>query len=136
MALTNVWENTDRLAFFENAILLELKNRTQRTATKTRNSHIIEQSVAATHRTYPYETRGFVDDIALVASGGGGADNVTAACLEVDDCNDWSFVIRLARNDGTNDDMLSQLNAILSDIMQAYKTGKLCLNLYRFCCKC
>ena len=131
--LTNVWESIDRLAFFENAILLELKSRTQGTATKTNSSQGIGRSTATTHGLYPYDTRAFLDDIALVASGGGGADNVTAACLEVSDCNDRTLVIRLARNDGTNENTLSHVNTMLTEIIQAHRAGKLLLGSFSSC---
>ena len=123
MVLTYVWENIDRLAFFENAILLELICRAQGTSTKMNVPNSLAAPTPEAQELYPYQIRDLLDDIALVASGTGGPYNVSAACLEVCDCKSRTFVLRLARNNGMNNDVLEKMNAMLSEAALACKNG-------------
>ena len=125
--LTNVWQSIDRIPFFKYAILLELKSRTQGTARKSKASQGTDRSTTTTHALYPYDIRAFLDDIALLASAYGGTDNVTAVCLEISDCNDRTIVIRLATNDGTNENTITHLNNMLSEITKAHRKSELLL---------
>lgn len=79
-----VWDGIDKQSFFENAILLsDMKYRSQGHPIKMRN----RQPNASSYPTDQMHmllqmTPDSLDDFALVASGWGGPDNVTAACLE------------------------------------------------------
>ena len=71
------WESIDALAFHENAIVMELLGRSQGPAS-VRNEYRAEKH----HNDY-YSVQYLLDDLALVASGAGGAANVAAACMVV-----------------------------------------------------
>jgi hypothetical protein len=53
--------------------------------------------------------RDFLDDFALVVSGNGGKDNVSAACMEVSD-QGRAILLRVSRNEGVNEPMILDLN--------------------------
>lgn len=118
MVLINVWHGIDRVAFFENAILLELKRRSQGTSAKMAMSNTRALHEDARNKIYPHSVRDLLDDIALVASGNGGADNVTAACLEISDTHDRSLILRLAMNAGVNTGALQHINVLLQEPRQ------------------
>lgn len=117
MTCYQVWKGIDRLSFFENAILLELKYRSQGEPTKMRSSsikskdHLVEES------------RYFLDDFALVASGPGGPDDVSAACMEISERDDQILVIRVARNGGINDEMRCRLKGIIRSVIENINSG-------------
>lgn len=111
------------MAFFENAIFLEIKRRSQGKCVKMDMSNANALRSPAPKSIYPYPVRDLLDDIALVASGSGGADNVTAACLEIHDQKDRTMVLRLARNAGAGEGLLNQLNSLLEIAATACSNG-------------
>ncbi|KIW22049.1 uncharacterized protein PV07_12554 [Cladophialophora immunda] len=99
----NPWRSLDRVAFCENAILLEVKSQSQGKAHITRSKDIVmarpwrdEQSL-----------RNFLNDAALVAAGPGGKDNVVATCLEWETTH--KLCLRVARNEGFDEKACNQL---------------------------
>lgn len=102
MSLSHTWLEVDKTAFCENAILLELKNRAQGMMFRADTSGGGGGTHSAKSSLYPYSTQDLLDDLALIAAGPGGKDNVTGACLEVDSVSDdrQILVVRLARNGG------------------------------------
>ena len=117
MASYQVWKGIDRLSFFENAILLELKYRSQGQPIKMSSPSIKNEDPLG------QESRGFLDDFALVASGPGGPDNVSAACMEISEKDDQILVLRMARNGGINDEMLCRLKGIIRSVMENISSG-------------
>ena len=117
MTCCQVWQGIDRLSFFENAILLELKYRSQ--------GHPIKMRSPSIGRKDPLgqESRDFLDDFALVASGSGGPDNVSAACMEISENDDQILVLRVARNGGMNDEMLCCLRGTIRSIIENITAG-------------
>ncbi|KAL9606789.1 MAG: hypothetical protein Q9179_000079 [Wetmoreana sp. 5 TL-2023] len=69
------------------------------------------------------ESRDFLKDFALVASGPGGPDNVSAACMEISEKDDQILVLRVARNGGINDEMLCRLKGIIESVIQKISSG-------------
>ena len=118
-----VWGGIDRLAFFENAILLELKSRAQGKSTKMEISNALVQP-DETVGLYSYPVRDFLDDVALLVSGKGGKDNVTACCLEVCNGVDKCLVLRLARNAGVKTDILNEMRVTFDEVARAYQVGQ------------
>ena len=123
MTCCHVWQGIDRLSFFENAILLEVKYRSQGKPIKM-TSHIIE-----TKDPLGQGSRDFLDDFALVASGPGGPDNVSAACMENSEREDQMLVLRVARNGGLNDEMLCRLKTTIRSMIENIASGSLNLSL-------
>ena len=123
MTCYEVWKGIDRLSFFENAILLELKHRSQGEPIKMCSPCIESQDLLG------QESRAFLDDFALVASGSGGPDNVSATCMEISERNDQILVLRIARNGGINDEMLSCLKGIIRGVTENIVSGSLDLSL-------
>lgn len=117
MTCYQVWKGIDRLSFFENAILLELKYRSQGKPVKMRSPSIKSKDPLG------QESRDFLDDFALVASGPGGPDNVSAACMEISERDDQDLVLRVARNGGINDDMLCRLKGIIRSVIENISSG-------------
>lgn len=117
MTCCQVWQGIDRLSFFENAILLELKYRSQGKPVKMRSPSIERKDPLGG------ESRNFLDDFALVASGPGGPDNVSAACMEVSERDDQILVLRVARNGGINDQMLCHLKGITRTVIANIISG-------------
>lgn len=107
---TSVWHNLDRLAFCENAILLHLTNKSRGTSTALGRS-ARQQTQSQTSPDALYER--FLDDIALVAAGDGGKDNIAAACLETDTAQPGRLFIRVARNDGVSEKIRRNLQSII-----------------------
>ena len=123
MTCYQVWEGIDRLSFFENAILLELKYRSQGEPIKMHPPTIRSMDLLS------QESRDFLDDVALIASGRGGADNVSAACMEISKRDNQILVLRIARNGGINDEMLSCLKGIIRGVTENIISGSLELSL-------
>lgn len=71
-------------------------------------------------------TPDFLNDLALVASGQGGPDNVTATCLELSD-DGQTHILRVARNGGDNggghDDFLAGMKDIITTAGEESFTG-------------
>ena len=105
------------MGFFENAILLELKYRSQGKPVKMDSPNIEGND------TLRQETRNFLDDFALVASGPGGPDNVSAASMEISEIDDKTLVLRVARNGGLNDEMLCRLKGTVRTIFDNGSSG-------------
>jgi len=106
----DLWQGLDRLAFCENAILLELKNKSQGTTLTSTNADRQHRDKEIHQRQY---SKAFLDDIALIASAGGGGDNVTAACLEKNVDQPPGLVIRIARNEGLDEHIRASLQEIV-----------------------
>ncbi len=112
-----VWQDIDRLSFFENAILLELKYRSQGQPVKMHSPSMERKDPLG------QESRDFLDDFALVASGPGGPDNVSAACMEISENDDQILVLRVARNGGINDEMLCRLRGTIRSMIENITAG-------------
>ncbi|KAI4218905.1 MAG: hypothetical protein L6R40_008746, partial [Gallowayella cf. fulva] len=69
-------------------------------------------------------TPGFLDDFALVASGPGGPNNVTAACLELN-AESQIYTVRVARNEHSDYCTLGGLKDIISTIFMSSSSGLL-----------
>ena len=117
MTCYQVWQGIDRLSFFENAILLELKYRSQGKPVK------MHSPSNEGNDPLRQESRNFLDDFALLASGPGGPDNVFAACMEIDERDDRNLVLRVARNGGLNDEMLCRLKGAVRTIIESRSAG-------------
>lgn len=112
MCSTQVWEGLDRQAFFENAILLEVKHPSQGQPVKTPARNVAcwmpaSQDEDAISRWVP----GFLDDFALAVSGPGGPENVSAVCIEIEPTQQV-VALRVARNAGFSEDVLCHLQSI------------------------
>jgi hypothetical protein len=105
-----VWRGLDRLAFCENAILLELKARSQGSSTKV-SARQDDSDLHSEDDLSRQMICNFLDDFALVMSGAGGKNNVSAVCMEADD-QDQIITLRVARNEGVDDQALLELNRI------------------------
>ena len=105
-----VWEGIDSLAFHENAILLDIRLRSQGIATKLPISDN-DQFKSDDSLSYPL-IRSFLDDFALVLSGPGGNDNVSAVCMENDE-EHHMIILRVSRNDGVDEQKLSELERLV-----------------------
>ena len=123
MACCRVWQGIDRVSFFENAILLELKYRSQGEPVKMRSPSIKSKDPLG------QESRDFLDDFALIASGSGGPDNVSAACMEISERDDQILVLRVARNGGINDEMLCHLRGTIRRVIENITAGSSDLSL-------
>ena len=117
MTSCQVWKGIDRLSFFENAILLELKYRSQGKPVKMYSPSIGRED------PLDQERRNFLDDFALVVSGPGGPDNVSAACIEISERDDQNLVLRVARNGGINDEMLCRLKGTIRSMIKNINSG-------------
>ena len=114
MPQVHVWDDIARRPFFENAILLDVKHRSQGSPVKkpvvlSEESGISDAQNGESASTW---VPGFLDDFALVASGAGGPGNVSAACMEIES-GQRVVTIRVARNAGFNVDTLCYLEGII-----------------------
>ena len=123
MTCYQVWQGIDRVSFFENAILLELKYRSQGKPVKMHSPSIERKDPV------DQEIRNFLDDFALVASGPGGPDNVFAACMEISERDDRILVLRVARNGGINDEVLCRLKGTIRSVIEKISSGSSDLSL-------
>ena len=117
----HIWQNLDRLSFCENAILLDLKSHSQGKPIKMRASQIC-CDIAPDSNLPRQMICDFLDDFALVVSGNGGKDNVSAACMEIDD-QGGTIVLRVARNEGLDEQMMGELRRILQAMTQNIPAG-------------
>ncbi|KAJ4523024.1 hypothetical protein HRR78_000514 [Exophiala dermatitidis] len=97
MLSVDVWQGIDRLAFHENAILLDVKVRSQ--ADPIRSAIHNHDHVESQDGLTPQIICDVLDDFALVLSGSGGKDNVSAACMEYDE-ELRTITLRISSNDG------------------------------------
>ena len=103
-----IWKNINRLSFFENAILLETKSRSQGKPIKSNNTQKDRDTLS--ERILSRQTGQYLlDDFALLVSGAGGKDNVCAVCLEINEPHK-SLVLRVTRNEGLNPQIIHDLN--------------------------
>jgi hypothetical protein len=129
MERSNVWDGLDELAFYENAMILELLERSQ---------GISPVSIANFGRRRDSNegcgelswVSDFVDDFALIAAGAGGAPNVTAACLKREESPAVCFTIRVAKNEPFNAREEQYLEGIIMT-MNKVKIGGSSRNLFR-----
>ena len=117
MTCFQVWQGVDRLSFFENAILLELKCRSQGKPVKMPSPNIEKND------TLRQESRNFLDDFALVVSGPGGPENIAAASMEISEMNDKDLVVRVASNGGLDDERLCSVKGIVRTIDKNCSSG-------------
>ena len=91
-----IWKSINRLSFFENAILLETRSRSQGKPIQSSNTQ--EDHDTLCEPVLSRQTiQCLLDDFALLVSGAGGKDNVCAVCLEVNEQHK-DLVLRVARN--------------------------------------
>ena len=122
MLQCHVWEGLDRLSFFENAILLGVNSQTQGQPIK-RGVIQSDANTAIFGSQFSNQLfQNFLDDFALVVAGAGGKDNVSAVCMDVDEPN-RTFILRLARNEGLDDETLLHLRRILQLMTQSLPTS-------------
>lgn len=116
-----IWKDVDELAFHENNIILELLGRSQGTAPpKLLNSR--NPVTNDGHSDGLERVPNLLDDFALVAAGAGGASNVAAACLELNQILGKRFVIRIAKNEDFSFTQLQCLKDIVI-VMNRVKQG-------------
>lgn len=123
MTCCQVWQGIDRLSFFENAILLELKHRSQGKPVRMHSRGIERKD------PLDQESRNFLDDFALVASGPGGPDNVSAVCMEISERDEHILVLRVARNGGIDEEMLCRLKGTIRCVIENISSGSWHLSL-------
>lgn len=117
MISCSVWNAIDRRSFFENTIFLsDEKYRSQGHPLKLSN----RKRDASSDPTNQAEqllrmTPDFLNDLALVASGQGGPNNVTATCLELSD-DGQKHTLRVARNSGSHGDFLAGMKDIITTV--------------------
>ena len=97
MISVDVWQRVDRLTFHENAILLDVKVRSQ--GTPSRSAIRNYDHVGSQDGLTPQLICDVLDDFALVVSGNGGKDNVSAAGMEYDE-ELGTITFRVSSNDG------------------------------------
>jgi hypothetical protein len=119
----NVWQGVDRRSFFKNAILLEIKNRCQGPSI---NSQSRRDSGVGIFRDDVQNgvqgARAFLDDLALLSSSDGGAANVSAVCMEIDD-DSQVITLRVARNEGPDEKILGHLRCLISTVIENKTLG-------------
>lgn len=119
-----VWNGIDRQSFFEHAILLsDMRHRSQGHPIKMRGrEHGKSPNSTEQVDTLRQMTPDFLDDFAVIASGPGGPDNVTAACLELSD-EGRTYTLRVARNGGNGGDALGPVRDIIETICTGFPAG-------------
>lgn len=117
----SVWQGLDRLSFCENAILLDLKARSQGTSTRA-TFRQDDDDVLPGGDLSSQMVRDFLDDFALVAAGNGGKDNVSAVCMEIPD-QDQIVVLRVAKNEGLDERTRLGLNIIAQLMTKGISSG-------------
>ncbi|KAK5050525.1 hypothetical protein LTR84_003806 [Exophiala bonariae] len=120
MLTIDVWQEIDRVEFHENAILLDVRVRSQDYPIKHNvyDDHQVESQDGLTQQLL----RDVLDDFALVLSGRGGPDHVSAVCMECDE-ERRVITLRISSNDGVNQQTLDQLNRLLRLISDPLDMG-------------
>ena len=128
-----VWQGIDLLAFHENAILLDVKLRSQ--GVTVRHPIPDDDPPLPNDGLSCQLIRSFLDDFALVLSGHGGKENVAAVCMEKDE-ETRTITLRMSRNDGISEQKLSDLKQLVQLTMQDCGEGSLffCLELMIWLC--
>jgi hypothetical protein len=121
MLTHSVWQGLDRLPFYENAILIETKARSQGKSTRA-GSRQDDPVVLPDDELSRQIVRDMLDDFALVAAGNGGKGNVSAACMETQD-QEQIAVLRVAKNEGLDEQTLLDLNRIAQLITKTISIG-------------
>lgn len=123
MISCSVWNGIDRRSFFEDAILLsDQRYRSQGHPLKMRNGKPYASSNPTDQADQLLRmTPDFLNDFALVASGPGGPDNVTATCLELSD-DGQTHMLRVARNSGGHNDVLVGMKDIITTVGEGSST--------------
>ena len=121
MYTCKVWEGLDRLAFYEHAIILEAKYRSQG---KLKKNRIISTSVKLPSQIElpNHLLRNFLDDIALIVAASGGKDNVSAVCIETAKITK-TYTLRIARNNGISSETVGSIKDIIDLMMGATAAG-------------
>lgn len=120
MISSNVWQGIDRVAFHENAILLDVKLRSLGNPIKP--TIYDDPQVEPKDGLTPQHVRNILDDLALVASGDGGSDNVSAVCMEHDESLGTS-TFRMSSNEGVTQQKLGDLRRLLELTMETLESG-------------
>ncbi|KAK5246064.1 hypothetical protein LTR40_002077 [Exophiala xenobiotica] len=110
MLSVDVWQGIDRLAFHENTILLDVKVRSQ--GDPTRSAIDTHDCVGFQDGLTPQLICNVLDDFALVVSGSGGKDNVSAACMEYDK-ELRTVTVRISSNEGIERPKFEDLQRLL-----------------------
>jgi hypothetical protein len=93
----DIWQGINRLAFHENAILPDVRLRSQGVPIR---SAVLNDDHAESHDGLsPQLIRNVLDDFALVLSGHGGKDNVSTVCMENNE-ELRIITLRVSSNDG------------------------------------
>ena len=124
--LHNVWSGVDRRAFHENTIILEVEQHLQDIPIPRTNvsASALRYAEPITHLHIEESVPDFLDDVALLASGNAGPENVCGVCLENDDRN-GKFTIRLARNEGVQPRLLEVFQNVVQTASRVTHTGGL-----------
>ncbi|KAK5202894.1 hypothetical protein LTR41_011363 [Exophiala xenobiotica] len=110
MISVDAWQEIDYLAFHENAILLDVKLRSQGDPIRSVIHH--DEHIESPDRLAPQLIRNVLDDFALEVSGEGGKDNVSAVCMEHDE-ELRMITLRVSSNDGIQEQKLADLQGLL-----------------------
>jgi hypothetical protein len=116
----DVWQGLDCLAFHENAILLDVAFGSQGVPIRSavHNDNDVESQDGLT----PQLARNVLDDFALVLSGRGGKENVSAVCMEHDE-ELRTITLRSSRNDGIDKQKRGELEGLLQLITRPRGSG-------------
>ena len=120
MIIFDVWQGIDRLAFHENAILLDVRLRSQGVPIKSALPN--DDDIQSDDDPSPQLIRNVLDDVALVLSGHGGKDNVSAVCMENDE-ERHTITLRVSSNDGIDEQKLGDLEGLLQLVTKTLGTG-------------
>jgi len=120
----DIWNGLDKLAFYENTIILESLQRSQGASPVRIGKHDRHHNNSKQNGEIGWVSD-FVDDFALISAGRGGASNVTAACLEREDSTADFFTLRVAKNEAFNPAEVRYLEDIIST-MNKVKNGGNC----------
>jgi hypothetical protein len=115
MLVHDVWQGLDRLSFYENAILLDVKHPQQGASFKTCPTRTRDDLIEGTGLPHQL-VRHFLDDIALVGAGSGGKDNVSAAFIGFG-TDEKSLITFIARNEGLDEARLQSLQRFVRMIL-------------------
>ena len=117
LSLCHVKRGLDCHTFFKNTKLLsDLKHHSQGHSIKTSTCEAATSFVAHDHESVLQQMiLSLLNDFALVASGPGGANNVTAACLELQD-ESQTYTLRVAKNKSSDQRTLDGLTAMTNSI--------------------